>query len=189
MLARIIKRKVIADFEMQQQCQTNWCWAAVAASVAAYHNRLTSFTQCKVADRQLERNDCCTFPCHSSNVPGDVNEPNMLGAALNFADHHLDRADIGNTETPINNLSSLRRIIQAEIAQGRPLCVRVLWNGDGAHFVAITGYDSHTDALTVADSFFDVPPHIDLKTFPATYQHGGTWTDTYYTTPSKQNTA
>jgi hypothetical protein len=185
LLARFTRRKVIADFEMQQQCQTNWCWAAVAASVAAYHDEQTLFTQCKLADRQLGRDDCCTFPCHSPNVPGDVNAPNMLGTALNFADHHLDRADLGNTQTPVGNLNSLRGIIQAQIAQGRPLCVRVVWNGGGAHFVAIVGYDAGTDTLTLADSFFDAPPGFDLTTFPALYQHGGAWTDTYYTTPSK----
>jgi len=43
----------LLDFSMQQQDQTNWCWAAVAASVVRYYHADTQWTQCRIAEGEL----------------------------------------------------------------------------------------------------------------------------------------
>lgn len=48
------------NFTMQKQTQTNWCWAAVSASVGNYYGT-GSWTQCGVATAALDRN-CCNQP-------------------------------------------------------------------------------------------------------------------------------
>src|SRR4051795_10347923 len=67
---------VEVDFEMQHQCHSSWCWAAVAASVAGFYNESSTFTQCQIADLELHRNDCCSVDCHVDNV--EFNKPHTL---------------------------------------------------------------------------------------------------------------
>jgi hypothetical protein len=51
------------DVEAQQQAQ--WCWAAVAVSVASFYQPDSAWTQCGVAHAELRTTDCCTRsgPC------------------------------------------------------------------------------------------------------------------------------
>ena len=49
----------LLSFSMQAQAQRNWCWAAIAVSVAAFFDQRTPRTQCNVADEELRRTDCC----------------------------------------------------------------------------------------------------------------------------------
>ncbi|MEX2552467.1 MAG: hypothetical protein WD627_05655 [Actinomycetota bacterium] len=39
---------VTLPFDMQLQTQSNWCWAATAASVSLYYWPWSGWTQCKV---------------------------------------------------------------------------------------------------------------------------------------------
>jgi hypothetical protein len=65
------------SFDMQMQTQSNWCWAATATSVSRFYWFLSTWTQCQVANAELERSDCC-----NSNVPGACNVPWFLDRAL-----------------------------------------------------------------------------------------------------------
>ena len=65
------------DFDMQDQEQSKWCWAAVGASVALYYEPQASWTQCRVANEQLERNDCC-----GNGAAGACNQYGFLASAL-----------------------------------------------------------------------------------------------------------
>ena len=42
------------DFSMHHQQQTNWCWAAVSTSVALFFNPSSGWTQCAVANGELQ---------------------------------------------------------------------------------------------------------------------------------------
>jgi hypothetical protein len=67
------------SFQVQQQLESEWCWAAVSTSVAHYYAPSSSVTQCLVVNQQLKRTDCCSNP--SSNP---CNQPGYLDQALQY---------------------------------------------------------------------------------------------------------
>ncbi|XSC44862.1 papain-like cysteine protease family protein [Bradyrhizobium sp. RDT10] len=165
-------RELNPNFKMQQQCHSNWCWAAVASSVSGFNDETSTFTQCLIANLELHREDCCDFACGAENVPFDV--PHTLGSPLNRV-CCLERMTLDQRAT--------RMEVQQEINAGRPLCVRTLWSGGGgAHFLAIVGYLPDTDSLVLEDPLYGPTPEIKYDRFCTQYQDAhGVWTDTYYT--------
>jgi hypothetical protein len=175
------------DFKVQRQCHSNWCWAAVAASVAAFSDAASPFTQCVIANSELERDDCCDFKCDDLNVNPDINVPFMLGSSL-------DLVDCLREENPAQ---ATRAQVLEEIAAGRPLCVLTIWSQDnpshgrargGAHFLAIVGYRADTDVLALEDPFYGPTPEIGFELFCDEYQVGaGRWDKTYYLSCDKNS--
>jgi hypothetical protein len=155
-------------FGMEQQLHPRWCWAAVAVSVARFYDAGTSWTQCRLADAELGRSDCCGAggggPC---NVSGFLHT--SLGR-LGHLDHWTGAA---------TGFSALR----VEVDDGNPLCARIAWDGGGAHFVAIFGYTEGgappaAVLVSVADPWYgnsDVPYSV----FRERYRGSGTWTHSY----------
>lgn len=47
------------NFSVQHQQQTNWCLAANSSNVNAFFNSGSSWTQCKIVNAKMGRNDCC----------------------------------------------------------------------------------------------------------------------------------
>lgn len=166
LLADILFGKKL-PFTLEDQTQTNWCWAATSVSVSRFYWAASTWTQCKVASAELGRTDCCNSP-----VPSACNVP-----------YYLDRA-----LTRTQNLSSLLgRVltwaeIQAEIDGGRPVGVRVGWSGGGGHFLAIFGYGRQggQDVVDVDDPIYGVS-RISVDTLRNSYQGSGTWTHSYLT--------
>jgi Papain-like cysteine protease AvrRpt2 len=148
------------NFSIQQQTQTNWCWAALSASVGNYY-RTGSWTQCGVANAQLGRNTCC-------NQPGPCNVYGYLDSAL-----QTTRSFGGMSQGSIQ-LSA----IDNQINMGRPVGLRCAWFGGGAHFLAI--YGTNGSYLLIADSIYGYSTRA-LNTFPRSYNGGGNWTTTYFT--------
>jgi Papain-like cysteine protease AvrRpt2 len=161
------------EFEMQEQCHSNWCWAAVAASVAAYYDRGSEVRQCDMANLELDRADCCHSACGAKDV--DFNVTNVLASPLNRV-RCLERLARRKRATPAEVLE--------ELEAGRPLCVRTVWRDGGAHFVAIVGYwpdTEETGTLALEDPFWGASEY-SYAGFADHYQLlGGRWTDTYYT--------
>jgi hypothetical protein len=154
---------------MQSQQQPNWCWAAVATSVAQFYNSATSWTeQCDLASAELVKS-CCPA---GSNAACDI--PWYLDSALARVGHYNT---YGTGPAPLP-------IIKTEIDNNRPLGVRVAWSGGGAHFVAISGYATSPggDVVTIDD-----PIHarstLLLSTFQSSYRGTGSWTHSYWTKP------
>lgn len=161
----------LVGFSMQPQCHTNWCWAAVAASVARFFDAASPWTQCKVADKDLGRTDCCNFQCHAPNVPSAINRQNSLGSPLNRV------RCLARTSASIAS----RAALTTELAAGRPVGARTEWEGGGSHFVMITGYSGATGTLRIEDSFAG-PSDVDYETFCTSYTiSSGQWTDSYFT--------
>jgi hypothetical protein len=155
------------NFTMQHQLQDNWCWAATSASTSLFYDHSTPWTQCKVANSALTRNDCCL---NLNPNPCDV--PWYLDKALSVT---------GNFASYLPNALSINDI-STQIDAGTVIGVRVGWsNGDG-HFVVIYGYDaSNPDPFVyIADPIYPTS-YLELSTFTSEYQGTGTWTDTYYT--------
>jgi hypothetical protein len=150
-------------FQMQHQLQTQWCWAAVTASTAAYY-RSGPWTQCSVVNALLAQTACCV-----SGNSAFCNQPFYLDRALTRT---------GNFSALAPGKLSLVDL-NAEIEAGRPIGVRVGWGGGGGHFLAVTGA-SRTGTLQVADPWFGTST-TDYLTFSTRYQGFGTWTHTYRT--------
>ncbi|QXI13480.1 papain-like cysteine protease family protein [Pseudomonas zeae] len=147
------------NFNMQKQTQTNWCWAAVSASVGNYYGT-GNWTQCGVASTQLDRN-CC-------NQPGPCNVYGYLDSALQTT----------RSYNGMNQGSLQMSAIQNQINMGRPVGLRCAWYGGGAHFLTI--YGTNGDYVLVADSIYGYSTRA-LNAFPRAYNGGGNWTHTYFT--------
>ena len=62
-------------FDMQAQTQSNWCWAATSTSVSHFYWWASPWTQCKVANGELNLTTCCQSPVPSAcNVPWYLDE-------------------------------------------------------------------------------------------------------------------
>lgn len=152
-------------FNMQHQQQTNWCWAAVATSVALFYQPASTWTQCAVANGELGRTDCC-----GSGASGPCNVYGFLNTSLTRVGH-LDH---------MTGSSSTFAQVQTEINGGRPLCARTAWSGGGAHFLAIIGYRRFNDMLAVDDPWYG-KSDVAYATFLSSYKGTGSWTHSYFT--------
>src|SRR5215213_5528656 len=65
------------DFTMQLQTEDNWCWAAAATSVSHFYRSNSPWSQCLVANAELEQINCCDSP-----APGPCDVPWYLDRAL-----------------------------------------------------------------------------------------------------------
>lgn len=149
---------------MQTQTQSNWCWAAVGTSIGLFFQTGT-WTQCSVACGVLDIASCCTNPSSPScNVYGFLDK--SLTYTKSFAS--MLKQAIGMSD------------IVTKISHGTPVCLRCAWNGGGAHFITIYGYNQANGTVNVADSIYGYSTQV-FNTFPSHYQGGGTWTTTYFT--------
>jgi len=156
------------DFAVQRQKQTNWCWAAVSASVAAFYNSKTPWTQCKVATAVTG-----TGCCGPTGAQPPCNVPNYLERALSTVGHYRGRKVGTITYSSVKN----------QIASDNPIGVRVEWpNGDG-HFVAIFGWRETSDGrqyIWVGDPNKGLREILlsDLRTGYG--EDDGKWTHSYF---------
>ncbi|QIG96631.1 MULTISPECIES: papain-like cysteine protease family protein [unclassified Bradyrhizobium] len=164
----------LLDFKNLHQEKSNWCWAAVAASVAHFYRPSSTVTQCDIANGQLGQDDCCVGGNETCNVYG------YLMSSL-FRVGHFSK---WTARRPASFQET-----QEEIGGTRPLCMRIVWNGGGAHLVTIKGYAGESApgaqqqddrGLAIADPWWGLSD-IDAEEFPRGYINCGTWTDTYYT--------
>ena len=158
------------NLSVTPQEQTNWCWAAVSASVSHYYSSTSTWSQCTVANAALPRTDCCGA---GAADPGKCNKPWYLNIALNVTGN-LDRVES----------RSLRfSEVQAEIGRDAPLGTRVGWFGGGGHFQTIVGWlvaDSGVEYIDVSDPIY-LDNQVVFSSFASGYQSGGNWTHSYVT--------
>lgn len=168
---------------IQQQCHTNWCWAAVVASIADFYNPGTNCTQCIIAITRLEDPDCCDAECEKDD-DAKYNIPSTLQSTL-----HICGCDDG--VHPLPDVAAPLDKIESQLSNGRPVCVRVSWTEDeffgGGHFVVIDGFEAGTGRLHVVDPLGREERDIHYDELSFNYPpHAGMWVDTYYTKPSVQ---
>src|SRR6266567_5937703 len=113
-------------FVVQHQNQTNWCWAAVTASIAAYY-RNQGWSQCGVVNDRLGQVMCC-----QDGSSAICNQPWYLDQAL---------SRVGHLANYISAPLSMQQI-QSEIDAGRVIGVRIGWMNGGGHFITIRGYSA-----------------------------------------------
>jgi Papain-like cysteine protease AvrRpt2 len=153
-------------FDMQAQTQSNWCWAATATSVSHFYRHSSRWTQCRVANDELSRSDCC-----NSTVPSACNVPWYLDRALMRTDNFVRIIGQAGFEQ-----------VRDEIDARRPVGARVGWSGGGGHFMVIYGYSfvGGTQYFDIDDPIYG-KSHLSVSEFSTNYQGSGTWTHTYFT--------
>lgn len=155
-------------FVMHLQLQSNWCWSAVGVSVAQYFNPATQWTsQCRLASQELGV-DCC--PAGSNN--GTCNVPWYLDRSLTRVGHYRTFA---SGSLPMAT-------IRSEVDAGRPLGVRIGWEGGGGHFVVISGYADGLGEpyVTIEDPIYEQSV-LPLTAFRDRYQGTGRWSHSFWT--------
>lgn len=156
------------DFRMQHQSHSNWCWAAVATSVARFYDSKSNWTQCRVANRSLGMRSCC-----GKGVGRKCNSIGHLQDTLKLVGH-------GERPAYIEGKISFSRA-RREIDAGRPVGVRTQWRGSEiGHVLAIVGYHSGLEMLTVVDPTYG-KSHVHYRVFCRDYRGSGKWTRSYYT--------
>jgi hypothetical protein len=155
---------------MQLQQQSEWCWAAVATSVARFFDAASTWTQCAVVDAELGLTTCCT-----NGASAACNQPWFLDRALTRV-NHFDHWNGG---------AATRTQVVDEIEGGRPLGVRVGWSGGGGHFLVIDGYDEDAEEndaniVEVRDPFYGTS-RLSYDDLLSRYESSGSWTDSYWT--------
>lgn len=153
------------NFSMQQQSETNWCWAASSTSVSEYYKPASTWTQCKVADTALGQTSCC-----QNGSSASCNIPWYLGKALGIVGHD------GGYDPKPEPLTTVRTEVDAD----RPLGFRVAWNQGGAHFGILVGYDTVAQTVEVRDPWWGNST-LPYNVFRSNYQGMGSWQQSYFT--------
>jgi hypothetical protein len=158
-------------FQVQPQVQTQWCWAAVSASIAAYFDAGTAWSQCQVASAEWGGAPCCT-----DGGSRACNRQNVLDGPL---------ARVGHLRQLANGYLA-PNAVAAEMRAGLPLPIRVQWASGGGHFVAINGIRM-TGAgvqLMVTDPIYGQSVVLgDALLHNGYLSAGGRWTHSYTVQP------
>ena len=176
----------VLGVKIQQQCHTNWCWAAVAASIAKFYNSKTDCSQCVIAITRLDDPACCDAECGTKD-DAEYNVPSTLQSTLGIC-------GCDNGVYPEPDVAPPIEDVQNQLIAGHPVCVRVVWTEDdysgNGHFVVIDGFEPGTGQLYVLDPLGPEERDISYHELSFNYPpHTGVWVDTYYTKPSVQSCA
>jgi hypothetical protein len=153
-------------FTMQQQLQTEWCWAATSTSVSLFYDAVNSpWTQCKVVNAEQSQTTCCQNGASAAcNVPW-------------YLDKALTRTK--NFNYYVSNSLSISDL-DLELANGRPMGTRIGWAGGGGHFMVLGGASTKDSRVHVHDPIYGDQDY-DYNSYCTKYQGNGTWTHSYYT--------
>jgi hypothetical protein len=151
-------------FDLEYQEHDCWCWAAVGVGVANGYDQTSSWTQCTLANDQLNKGDCC-------NPVNDCGYQWCLENTLSRINHFASAAGTLQFEE-----------IYCEISGNRPVACRMLIYGTWGHFLLITGAytDGSVKLLHVEDPKLG-PSCLTDHEFRNGYKLSSTWTDSFYT--------
>ena len=176
---------------MQFQETTEWCWLAVAASVAHFYGATAWISQCNLMTGIGQRINnwpnttiCCPTSAMLQANPGLVAK--MLNPYDSSAENALQNVGIpgvciksggvgdalnvsGNQASSVGSMSL--DAIAAEMNAGRPVVADISWNSGGSHVVAIAGILN--DQLLICDPA-NGESVISYGQFPASYFGGAT---------------
>ncbi len=156
------------NFSMQHQQQTNWCWSAVATSTSLFYSTASQWTQCELANQELNQTTCC-----QDGSTTQCNQDWFLDRALTRTSNLL------NWATGTISFAVLRQQIDSQRAVG----VRIGWNTGGGHFVVLDGYNTiNGQSVSVRDPWYGDSTYT-YSSFSTQYQGTGSWTHTYKTKP------
>ena len=161
----------VSGFVVQHQQETNWCWAAMAASVSSFYTG-TDVEQCTIVNALLENRSCdCCANSSACNMGGSPS------AALAYTGN-LQSVEVG----PMAVSEAA-----AQMGLHRPVAVRIEWGGasPGAHVVALTGVSVDRTMIAIQDPWFG-SSLVSYAGFPKNYHDlGASWTHSTLTQPKK----
>jgi hypothetical protein len=161
---------IALDIHVQHQEQGNWCWAAVASSVAKFLSGYSPWSQCAVASAIFPGGKCCENGSSSA-----CDKPCELDIALEKT---------GNLKSPVVNDQVEPADLVSSLKDGKPVCIRIAWATDKGHFAVIRAASddgSGAGHVVISDPIFKESYH-DISDLNGNYLNGdGRWTDTYYT--------
>jgi len=111
--------------EVEIQCHTNWCWSAVAVSIAKFYNAASVWTQCSLVNIELGQSDCCS--------DGGSDECNRQGSLMDALKRTMN---FGLRSEGILDPT----VVAGELKARRPIGVRLEREDLSAHFVAIVDF-------------------------------------------------
>jgi len=152
-------------FNMQQQEQTDWCWAGCAVGTSHFYDPSSAWTQCTLANAAFKKTTCC-------QDRGACNRPWKFIEAL---------TTVGNLDSPANGIEA-QATITAEVKSGEPLGVRVDWRGGTIGHVLMVVGGGANDMVTVQDPFYG-QWYIPYSTLVNSYMGTGSWTRSFFTKP------
>jgi hypothetical protein len=176
-----LKPAVIAQrrltFRIQNQRQSEWCWAAVAASVQQFFEPASDpgseLSQCEVASMVLQKKEteCC-------DDPEPCNKAEKLETALKKI--HKWRNTLKEDPSTEATGSLTFEQVQREIDRGRPVCAGITWESGGRHFVIVRGYRELASGAHQVDIADPLNPSnlVDFDEFTTAYYGEGKWTST-----------
>lgn len=154
------------------QEHTQWCWIAVALSVARFYTTpLSGKDQCEVANDVLGQFTCCG---NGDSLVCNVARP---------LEHSLDHLGVTYSTTPSDVEFD---VVKSEVAAWHPTCWRLDWGNDKGHFGVIDGWEDGDDGphLLVEDP----APEFGFAPIPLSDVLGGiyrghpcTWDTSYLT--------
>jgi hypothetical protein len=162
---------LVLDFQIEEQIMSNWCWAAVVASLNTHYNHDTQLTQGEIVATELNMSICKAAPLPLCNKPFDLSvalEHN--GFLQEFLDYTIDSEKI-----------------VMEIVNDRPICCQIVYGNSDGHFIVIYGYSRSlgSDALflNIADPKSGSSRYLSREDLLSDYD-GGQWIRTYLTNPN-----
>jgi len=158
--------------QMEEQEESNWCWAAVAVSV---HNFL------EPGSVRTQRGLATDVLLDEAQIPAGVNCTSTPGLC-NFTARLRDAlGKTGNLEKEYVGGHASFKMTKDKVNLNLPVCARIVWDGGGAHFVLIDGYREFASGarqVHVQDPLYG-PSFQFYEDFVSDYPPGGQWQDTY----------
>lgn len=165
-------------FRIQRQQQSNWCWSAVSTSIRHYYQPASTLVQSDLVNQRRGRNDCA-LPGPGADIEscnkGDTTSDVLKGLG------HLEQMQ--NNSVPYGDL-------RRELARGRPVFIRIEWDGGGRHATVAAGVEDG-DMVIMCDPGSSSAANANLGTTTvvayadllADYNGSGNWIGTGFTKP------
>ena len=178
-----------------QQKKSNWCWAAVTASIVA--SKSVQPTPAYTDQGELafatysfsyvppSHTDCCTN--NSNDVCNGALPPERIAGRVAGVPSPLTIAGIAAQPPALTDNTIDDRAILGALRAQKPICIVINWSGVAQfHFVAIVGAATvgNNQQYLVADPIDGSANWFDRPGLNAYHSHagtGGTWGDTYVT--------
>lgn len=156
----------ISDYMIDKQLQSNWCWAAITASLARFYKKNDFADQTKLVSTILSNGYCC-----NGKGCGMCNRPWYVGEAL---DH------VGILRNAIPYPVSQEALIR-ELACNRPVVVVIKWQQSATgHILVVSGFTRSRQFLT----WDSRGPGMRLLSFSdlcTGYEGKSLWVNTFFT--------
>jgi hypothetical protein len=179
----LVQQISVGNFEMQDQDQTNWCWAACSASSGNYYKRsANTWTQGALVSNQLGKDTtgkkCSGAAYRTLTATDPCNQPWHPEMGLTLVNCYAGKL--------LNTGLTWDQVV-AEIDQGHVVSTIQYWSAGGGHNVMITGAYVGVDWLgnpgnmLVIDDPWNGHSQTSFDEYTSGYQGLGTWGMTFYT--------